>query len=210
MKTVFRSSSPVAEIAVLLLLAVLQLAVNVHAGAPPPGSVKIDGFDYNGDGCPVGSVQGSISGDSKALTVMFSAFTATMDEGQQNMRKSCVVSVMLNYPPGFFFTLGTVTMRGYAKLDAGVKGTVKTSYYISALIGSGQATHVFNGQFDGNYEVTDYFLNAVASECGKIRNLNINSEVRVNPEKPPRSRIITMDSQDLKLTQIFAVNWSSC
>ncbi|GBG66690.1 hypothetical protein CBR_g68674 [Chara braunii] len=209
MKTVFRSSSAVAELAALLLLAVVQLVVNVHVGAPPPGAVKIDGFDYNGDGCPVGSVQGSISCDSKALTVMFNTFTATTDEGQQNMRKSCVVTVMLNYPPGFFFTLGTVTMRGYAKLDAGVKGTMRTGYHISGRIGSGQATHVFNGQFDGNYEVTDYFQNAVGSECGKIRDLNINSEVRVHPGKPPRIGVITMDSQDLKLTQIFAINWST-
>ncbi|GBG66744.1 hypothetical protein CBR_g68729 [Chara braunii] len=214
MKVSFPSFSPMGAMAALLLLVtMLQLAVHGQAEAPPANTVSIEGFSYNGDGCPSGSAEGSISSDGQALTVMFSKYTATTEGRiQKQMRKSCVVTVKLNYPPGFVFTLGTVTMRGYGKLDAGIKGTIKTSYYISGLPGTASATHNFNGPFDDNYEVADEFIAAVESTCNVVRNLQLNSEVRVNPGKIPlpSNGLLTMDSQDLKLTQKFYFKWRRC
>ncbi|GBG66773.1 hypothetical protein CBR_g68759 [Chara braunii] len=196
--------------ATLLLLTILQLAVHGYAQAPAPGTVTIYDFTYAGDGCPSGSVAYSISGDGQALTVMYSSYTATTDQGLLNTRKRCTLTISLNYPPGYFYTLGTVTMRGYAKLDAKVKATVRVGYHISGRIGQGSATYNFLGPFDENFERTSSFANAVSSECGRVRNLNIVTEGRVNPGKPPKSGIITVDSTDLKLTEIYAINWKKC
>ncbi|GBG66745.1 hypothetical protein CBR_g68730 [Chara braunii] len=205
-----RSFPPMAAMATLLLLTILQLAVHGYAQAPAPGTVTIDGFTYEGDGCPSGSVAHSISDDGQALTVMYSSYTATTDQGLLNTRKKCALTIILNYPPGYFYTLGTVTMRGYTKLDAKVKATVRVTYHVSGRIGTGAATYNFFGPTEENFEKTESFANAVSSECGRVRNLNIITEGRVLPGKPPKSGIITVDSTDLKLTEIYAINWKTC
>ncbi|GBG66716.1 hypothetical protein CBR_g68700 [Chara braunii] len=206
----FRSFSPMAAMATLLLLTILQLAVHGSAQAPPPGTVTIDGVSYAGDGCPSGSVAYSVSDDFQALTVMYSSYTATTDQGLLNTRKRCTLTIKLNYPPGFFYTLGTVTVRGYTKLDAKVKGTVRVTYHVSGRVGSGAATYNFYGPTEENFERTESFANGVSSECGRVRDLNIVTEGRVHPGKPPKTGIITVDSTDLKLTEIYSIKWNKC
>ncbi|GBG66775.1 hypothetical protein CBR_g68761 [Chara braunii] len=196
--------------ATLLLLTILELAVHGYAQAPAPGTVTIDGVTFDGDGCSSETVKYSFSNDAQALTVMYSSFTATTDQGQLNLRKVCTLTFVLNYPPGYFYTLGTVTVRGYAKLDAKVKGTVRIGYHISGRIGTGSATYNFFGPFDDNFEETSSFENGVSSECGRVRNLNLVTEGRVHPGKPPKSGIITVDSTDLKLTEIYSIKWKKC
>eukprot|EP00244_Chara_vulgaris_P011444 TRINITY_DN566_c0_g1_i3.p1 TRINITY_DN566_c0_g1~~TRINITY_DN566_c0_g1_i3.p1 ORF type:complete len:211 (+),score=22.40 TRINITY_DN566_c0_g1_i3:268-900(+) len=210
MQKALRAFYPMGAMAALLLLTILELAVHGNAQGPPPGTVSIYGFSYEGDGCPSGSAEGVVSNDGLTLTVIFSSYTAVTDKGLDDTRKKCTLSIQLNYPPGYYYTLGTFTVRGYGKLEAKVKGTVRVGYHISGRIGEGSATHTFWGPMDKNFEKTSNFENAVSSECGRIRNLNINSEVRVHPGKPPRKGIITMDSQDLKLTQIYGVEWKQC
>eukprot|EP00244_Chara_vulgaris_P005277 TRINITY_DN2099_c0_g1_i2.p1 TRINITY_DN2099_c0_g1~~TRINITY_DN2099_c0_g1_i2.p1 ORF type:complete len:211 (+),score=29.41 TRINITY_DN2099_c0_g1_i2:231-863(+) len=206
----FWSSSPMAATAALLLFTILQLAAHGHAQSPPRGTVKIAYFSYSGNGCPSSSAVGSISNDATALTLIFSSFTASTDRGLADTRKNCIVTIKLNYPPGYIYTLGTVTVRGYANLESKVKGTVRIGYHISGRVGSGSATYTFYGPFNNNFERSSGFENAVGSECGRVRDLNINSEVRVHPGKPPRKGIVTMDSQDLKFTQIYNIKWKRC
>ncbi|GBG81867.1 hypothetical protein CBR_g34051 [Chara braunii] len=200
----------VATMAALLLLAFLTLAIHGQAASPDVGTIKILGFTYAGDGCPPGSAEGAVSDDGQAITVMFSKYTASTDAGLDGLRKKCAVTVNLSYPPGFRFHLGTVTMRGYAKLDAGTSGTAQTSYYISGTTGTAKANRVIAGSFDDNYEFTDQFGVLVYSECNVVRDLNLVSEVRLKPGNPAKSAQMTVDSQDLKLTQEFAIIWESC
>ncbi|GBG66728.1 hypothetical protein CBR_g68712 [Chara braunii] len=200
----------IATMAALLLLAFLQSPIHGQAASPEAGTVKITGFQYAGDGCPPGSAEGAVSDDGQAITVMFSKYTASTDAGLDGLRKKCTVTVNLSYPPGFRYHLGTVTMRGYAKLDAGVTGTAQTSYYISGTTGTARAQRVIAGSFDDNYEFTDKFGVVAYSQCNVVRDLNLNSEVRLNPGKPAKSGLMTVDAQDLKLTQEFAIIWESC
>ncbi|GBG71757.1 hypothetical protein CBR_g9165 [Chara braunii] len=203
---------PLAALAGVLLLILLQLAAHGYAVSPPPGSVKIVGSTYNGDGCPNGSTVIVVSEDAQALTVMFSNFTASTDPPISNQRKQCTVGVKLSYPQGFTFSLGDIILRGYAKLDAGVKGVARTTYYIAGLTGTGKATGPLEGPMDDNFEVPSNFVSPAISQCNTTRDLNINSEVRVVPGRfvPKRSGLITVDSTDLKLTQIFSFSWQAC
>ncbi|GBG81876.1 hypothetical protein CBR_g34060 [Chara braunii] len=200
----FPPVSSVATMAALLLLAFLMSAIHVQAASPEAGTVKILGFKYEGDACPPGSAEGAVSDDGQAITMMFSKYTASTDAGVDRLRKSCTVTVNLSYPPGFRFHLGTVTMRGYAKLDAGVIATAQTSYYISGIPGTARAKRVITGAFDDDFEFTDKFNVLLYSECNVIRDLNLISEVRLV------AGLITGRDDDLKLTQELAIVWESC
>ncbi|GBG71786.1 hypothetical protein CBR_g9195 [Chara braunii] len=201
-----------AAVAVVLLLIILQLAVHGYAISPPPGSVSISDFSAAGDGCPSDTYIGLVSDDAHALTVMFSDFTAVTDRALAGRRKRCHLSVQLNYPQGFTFTLVGITVRGYAKLDEGVKGILQTSYYISGRPGTGIAVVIKVGPFDGNFEEGIAFISPVVSVCNQVRKLNLNTEFRVDPGNftPKRNGIITPDPEDLKPTLIYDVAWEAC
>ncbi|GBG81882.1 hypothetical protein CBR_g34066 [Chara braunii] len=204
----FPPVSSVATMPFLLLLAFLTSAIHGQAASPEVGTVQILGFKYAGDGCPPGSAEGEVSDDGHAITVMFSRYTASTDAGLDGRRKTCTVTVNLSYPPGFRFHLGTVTTRGYAKLDAGVTATAQTSYYIAGEPGTARAKHVIDGPFDGDFEFTDEFTDEFNvlpySKCNVIRDLNLRSELRAG------AGLITGRSDDLRLTQEFSIIWESC
>ncbi|GBG75443.1 hypothetical protein CBR_g20073 [Chara braunii] len=194
----------------LLLVLVLQLAAHASAISPPGDSVRINYFSAAGSGCPPGSTQGSISSDGKALTVMYGNYTASTDGSLADQRKACTVTVSLSYPRGFVVKVGTVTLRGYANLEKGVTGTVKTQYYFSGLLGTAKVSRTINGRFNNNFEFTDQFVSAVYSKCGVQRSLNLLSEVRVNPGSSGKNGIVTIDSQDLALVQVLQLIWETC
>eukprot|EP00244_Chara_vulgaris_P011481 TRINITY_DN569_c0_g1_i1.p1 TRINITY_DN569_c0_g1~~TRINITY_DN569_c0_g1_i1.p1 ORF type:complete len:210 (+),score=12.30 TRINITY_DN569_c0_g1_i1:143-772(+) len=204
-----------APVAVLLLLTFLQLAVHGYAVSPPADSVSIASVNWNGDGCLPDTATATISDDGKALTVIYSNFRAVTDAGLPGRRKYCIVSVELKYPKGFSFSLFEITMRGYAKLDEAVTGTVSTRYYFSGQQGSSHSTKHFVGGangFDDNFEVSDAFVNPQFVGCNTVRNLNINTEVRVKPGnfQPPRQGLVTLDSTDMKVSQLFYLSWKEC
>ncbi|GBG81881.1 hypothetical protein CBR_g34065 [Chara braunii] len=200
----------VATMAALLLLAFLTSAMHGQAASPEAGTVKISGFKYNGDGCPLRSAEGAVSDDGEVITVMFSNYTASTAAAWDGMRRRCTVTIILSYPPGFIFGLGMVTMRGYAKLDAGVTGSAQTSHNIPLAPGAARSKRVITGPFDGNFEFTDEFSVVAYSVCNVVRNLNFNFEVRLNPGNPPKSGLMTIGSEGLKLTQEFSISWASC
>ncbi|GBG46778.1 hypothetical protein CBR_g80282 [Chara braunii] len=198
----------------LLLPLLLQLAARGAATTcPPPGTVKIDALSYAGSGCPSGTAVGGISNDGKALTVVYSRYYATTDKLLADRRRSCVVTVKLRYPRGFIVSVGTVTMRGYVKLDAGAVATIQTWYYFSGFPGTARFVHKFTGVVNKNFEVTDKFLTLVYSRCGVVRDLNLASEARVAPGPGYPSKgngIVGIDSQDLSFRQVWNLVWEKC
>lgn len=49
----------------------------------------------------------------------------------EDIRKFCQFTLNLAYSPGFSFAIYSADVAGYADLDPGVSGTVKSRYYIS-------------------------------------------------------------------------------
>eukprot|EP00244_Chara_vulgaris_P004718 TRINITY_DN1946_c0_g1_i2.p1 TRINITY_DN1946_c0_g1~~TRINITY_DN1946_c0_g1_i2.p1 ORF type:complete len:252 (+),score=40.55 TRINITY_DN1946_c0_g1_i2:120-875(+) len=207
----FRFASPTASMAAaLLMLFILQLGVRESAANPPAGTVKITSFSYGGSGCPPGSAEGVVSDDAQAVTLMFSSYHATTDEGLAKRKSSCIVSVGLSYPKGWTVAVGTVTMRGYAKLEYGVNGQIQTWYYFSGLAGTAKLTRKFSSPFDNNFSITDKFLTIVYCKCGLQRNLNLASEAKVTPWKSGRKGFIAVDSKDFSIRQVWNLKWQTC
>ncbi|GBG81078.1 hypothetical protein CBR_g31636 [Chara braunii] len=198
----------------LLLPLVLQLAAQGAATTcPPPGTVKIAALSYAGSGCPPGTAVGDISNDGKALTVMYSKYIATTDKLLADRKRTCIVTVSLSYPRGFIVSVGTVTMRGYVKLDAGAVATIQTWYYFSGFPGTARFVRKFTGALEKNFEVTDQFLTLVYSTCGADRNLILASEARVapGPGYPAKGNgIVGIDSQDFSFRQVWNLVWGTC
>ncbi len=183
---------------------------------PDPRQVYIRNVMANGSGCPIGSVGSDISPDAKAFTLTFSEYAAEVGPGipLSESRKNCQVTVAMNIPGGWSYTVLKVDYRGFAALDAGVVGQQRSTYYFQGASGRTNSGSLFTNIYgptsrdftiSDNVEINDY----VWSPCGVTRSLNINTEVRVQG-RPGSRGYITQDSIDGELTQTYGIVWRRC
>ncbi|GBG77861.1 hypothetical protein CBR_g25793 [Chara braunii] len=210
---VFQSVSTMAAMVVLLLLGLLQFAVPGLAQIPPSGTVKIENITYAGSGCPPGSTSSLLSLDGQAVNIKFSEYRAFTPGSPDDRRKNCQVAINLRFPTGFTFTLRDVTFRGYGQFDEGVRGSLATSYYLSGIPGTVRVLRDLPPPVADNFNFTDEFSSFLYAQCDGTVMINVNSEARVVPPPPPNNTyvgLITVDSQDLSLTQTLGLSWRSC
>jgi hypothetical protein len=196
-------------------LAVLSLGGSALADeTPDPSQVYVKGLSHGGSGCPQGSVGSYISEDGKVFTLSFDAFTASQHRGSDpaEARKFCNITVELNIPQGWQFTLGQVDFRGYANIDAGVKGVVQSHYRFS---GGGTANRPFRTEFHGPVS-TDYLKqdiigiqSLVWSACGVSRALNIKADVRLEGNRSAAG-LLTTDTIDGEFRHLYGLQWRRC
>lgn len=98
-----------------------------------PGSIEFRDITYGGGGCPQGSLDVSISGNGTVFGLTYDSFVASKGKGiaATEARKFCQVNFDILYSPGFQYQVYGADYHGYADLDAGVTGTVSSTYYYS-------------------------------------------------------------------------------
>ncbi|GBG71791.1 hypothetical protein CBR_g9200 [Chara braunii] len=198
-----------------LLIAAALLGAIVCAQDVPP-EARIEAFKYNGAGCPQGTAVGEISLDGLVLTLKFSEFGVATDQQLVGKRKACQINIKVNIPAGWKYRLDTVRLRGYAGLDATVKGLHKVLYYFTGEPGNSSYSIQTEGPKDDNYEYSGAFDKELYSDCGASRNLNFKIEVRVNNDADPAAQgmidVDTADSQVIfKPSQaLYSIKFAPC
>ena len=179
-----------------------------------PEGVEIRGLVYNGTGCPQNSVAGTLSEDRKALELIFGAFTAEASPLglPSEARKFCQLTVDLDFPQGYSFSLVSADYRGYADLEEKVVGTQTSTYYFTGGFGRSFRTRLV-GPFSENYFRRDNLtLEAVVwSPCGATRPLNISTQAAVSTLASRNGAgLMTVDSLSLVVRQTYGVVWRKC
>lgn len=198
-----------------LLAAAALLTSTANAYAEAPSEVKIQSISYAGSGCPAGTVAENLSPDQLAFTLLFDAFIAEAGPGVpvREKRKNCQLLVDLRFPPGWTFTIASVDHRGYAALERKVIGTHKASYYFQGQAATGSVVTTLKGPKDVDYHLRDLvgLSSVVYAPCGARRALNINTQVQVDNSANKRaSGLMTVDSIDGQVAQIYHLKWSRC
>jgi hypothetical protein len=203
-----------ALLALLPLVAASPVVVPTQADGPDPGTVRIRGVTYGGSGCPQGSVSVQLSSDQTLVTLIFDEYIASIgpDVSVGDQRKNCQLNFALTYPGGFQYSVFQADYRGYADLDAGVTGTMKSTYYFSGQSQQTSTEAVFQGPLNGDYLKSDEAdqVSLVWSPCGAEGMLNVNSQVRLTSNNRNAKGLLTTDSIDAKFVQKLAVRWRTC
>ncbi|KAH3920648.1 hypothetical protein HBI56_219330 [Parastagonospora nodorum] len=203
----------------LLALAPLAAALpglpTVELGeAPPAGSVTIKGVSYGGTGCPQGTMSSQISSDRTIVTLIFDSYIASTGPGISvtEQRKNCQLNVDLQYPGGFQYSILSADYRGYAAIQKGITGTLKSTYYFSGQTAQTSTEYNFVGPVNGDYLKHDEAdsTSIIWSPCGAAGMLNINSQVRLTSTNSSATGLLTTDSTDLKFSQVVYVQWQKC
>jgi hypothetical protein len=74
-----------------------------------------------------------ISSDRTIVTLIFDSYVASIGPGipVTDSRKNCQLNVDIKYPGGFQYSILSADYRGYASLESGVSGVLKSNYYFS-------------------------------------------------------------------------------
>jgi hypothetical protein len=97
--------------------------------------VKILKVGTGGTGCPQGTVNTIISDDQTVVTLIYDTYVASIGPGiaVTEQRKNCQLTLELQYPGGFQYSILSADYRGYANIEKGVTGTLKSTYYFAGL-----------------------------------------------------------------------------
>jgi hypothetical protein len=175
-----------------------------------PSSVRIVELGHSGTGCPLGTVDASVINAGSQLFVGFDEFIAQTEPGGPSFaRKNCQLRVLLEFDPAWSVSLVSADYRGFAALEAGVRGEQKSTYFFQGTPPPGDsfATTVLSGPFFENYARRDDLALLVFSKCGPSRhNLIINSEVRVLG----REGLMTVDSVSQQVEHVYELSWRRC
>jgi hypothetical protein len=184
---------------------------------PPAGAIIVDLVTVNGTGCPAGTAAVAVSADNTAFTVTYSAYTAMVGVGAlpTDLRKNCLLSIRVNVPAGFTYAIAQVDYRGFGHLEAGASGTERANYYFQGSSVTPYLAHTWPGPLDDNWQGTDKVDIAalVYAPCGELRNLNINTELRVaagTSDTKTTTSFMTMDSTDAAISTIYHFAWAKC
>jgi hypothetical protein len=185
--------------------------------SPPPDRITLEVVTVNGSGCPAGTAAVAPSPDNSAFTVTYSNYLAQVGVGATpiDFRKNCQLNVRVNIPQGFTYAIASADYRGYASLASGATALERASYYFQGQSATSVSSHSFAGPLDDNWQATDVTDVAalVWAPCGEVRNVNINTELRVGAgtsNTASSTSLMTMDSTDASVSTIYHLSWRTC
>ncbi|OJF13412.1 DUF4360 domain-containing protein [Couchioplanes caeruleus] len=201
-----------------LLASSLLQSPAAHAGSilddPPNDHIVIDLVAMAGSGCRPGTADVAVSPDNKAFTAIYSEYLAQAGPGVPSTegRKNCQLNVLVHVPQGFTFAIAKVDYRGYGSLLHGSTASQRANYYFQGMSQSAYSNHPISAPLDDNWMASDEVAVAamVWHPCGEMRNLNINTELRVARGTSSGTSFLTMDSTDGSIETTYHFAWKRC
>lgn len=187
----------------------------------PLDQIYIKDFTASGSGCAAGTFEKNLSPDKKAFTITYSDFYAEIgpNSSPANMRKNCAVTLNLNIPAGYQYTVGKFNYRGFISVDPLVRAEMKTLYFFQGNGGQGEYTRTQDGPFNDTFVYEDLvglstnYVPETWSPCNVQRALTLNPTISLSklPGAPFNAAgTITNDSIDGELTQEFGIAYRRC
>jgi len=181
---------------------------------PPSDHIVIDLVAMAGSGCRPGTADVAVSPDNTAFTAIYSDYLAQAGTGVPTTegRKNCQLNVLVHVPQGFTFAIAKVDYRGYGLLQTGATASQRANYYFQGMSQSTFTNHPIAAPLDDNWFASDDVPVAamVWHPCGELRNLNINTELRVAKGPSTQTSFVTMDSTDGSITTTYHFAWRTC
>ncbi|HEX6353183.1 DUF4360 domain-containing protein [Actinophytocola sp.] len=207
------------SVRLLLLVAltsVFALPGTAVAEAPPGGRITLDVQTVNGSGCPPGTASVAVLSDNTGFRVTYREFLAEAGGNVDpvDFRKNCQINVLVHVPQGFTFAIASADYRGRARLEAGATALQRTNYYFSGSPANHYVDHSFSGPLSGTWQTTDAtpVTQLVYAPCGESRNVNLNTELRVNEGSvnANKTSAMSMRTTEGNVDTIIHFAWKEC
>lgn len=180
----------------------------------PSEKIAISVETVNGSGCPAGTAEVTAAGNT-AFTVSYRDYLAWVGVGAKatDARKNCQLNLRIRVPEGFTYAIAQVEHQGFAHLADGATGLQAAHYYFTGTSPTAHVSHEFRGPFTDSWRTVDRAEVLVYAPCGEQRNLNINTELRVDAGSSDVDRTVSlmaMDSTRAGVRTIYHLSWKEC
>ncbi len=201
----------------LLITSSLSIAAAQDA-AVVPSSFLIKNIRSMGDACRPGTVAVDISSDNEAFTVSFSDFIA--EEGPDAVhdnRRVCRLVFDTEQDANWEYAILGLTMRGFAQLDAGL--TARQEIRFGTLGSEGEGVIRFKGPIAEDYLHAEQLplqkikwsgCRPKANDAVRDFAVNASAVIRGGGRNTRGSGLLTVDSIDGQLEQVYEVLWHRC
>ncbi|KAK4118999.1 hypothetical protein N657DRAFT_582523 [Parathielavia appendiculata] len=166
------------------------------AAPPPPSDIKILNVTAIGSGCPAGHAYVNVDATRTVFDIAFDEYIVSAGPGTSvsDSRKNCRISINLQFPSGYQFSVIETRFTGYASLSDGQTGTCRAGY---TFAGDNRQEVVFQKNLVAPYEDNYNMIAGVGvesfSRCGGTTAiLNVNSEIRITPISTPYRGTMTV------------------
>ncbi|GAA2635681.1 DUF4360 domain-containing protein [Actinomadura fulvescens] len=182
----------------------------------PPGQITVEVVTVNGSGCPAGTARVTPLPGNAGFTVSYSDYLARTGGSSDpvDSRKNCQLNLAIHIPQGFTYAIASAQYQGFAHLQAGADGLQRANYYFQGSPENHPVSHTIRGPYSDEWRFTDTTDVAalVYKPCGEDRNLNINTELRVNRggSDAAKTSFMTMDSTRGGIKTIYHFSWKKC
>jgi hypothetical protein len=183
----------------------------------PPDKVAIEISTINGSGCKKETTAVAVATDNSAFTLTYSEYLAQVGVGAKpvDFRKNCQLSLDVHVPEGYSYAIARADYRGFAHIERGASGVQRANYYFQGTQETVPRTRTFNGPYSDNWQVSDLTepSEMLWSPCGKKRNFNINTELRMaagTSDTTKTTSFMTMDSLDTNISTTYRFVWKKC
>jgi hypothetical protein len=211
-------SARLTSVRVLLLVALtgVFVAPGTASAEAPADRITVDVVTVNGSGCAPGTADVAVLPDNTGFRLTYRDFLARAGGGvaATEFRKNCQVNILVHIPQGFTFAVASADYRGRGRLEAGASGLQRTNYYFMGSSDNNYVDHSFAGPLFGTWSTTDAtpVSELVYAPCGESRNLNINTELRVDEGtlNPGKTSSLSMRASEGNVDTIVHFSWKQC
>jgi hypothetical protein len=200
------------------LTTLLLAGTMLVSGQAMARAVSIAGLNFNGTGCKNDGVDATaqlfdvdLDGLDDQFQILYSSYVVKSPGG--DTRKNCTITVTLNLPQGFQFSIANASYIGFADIPIQGLGVQEATYLFPLNPQGGRATmrSVISGPYTRLYERTDTLgiASYVWSPCGLNAPLTIRTQAYLNGNLNPKAEL-TVDETDFKVKQIYGLTWRRC
>ena len=125
-------------------------------------------------------------------------------------RKFCQLTLQLEYTPGYSFAVYSADYAGFANLDTGVTGTVRSTYYFSGLTDQMSSVFTLSGPTKAKFKKQDSVDLEVWSPCNGDTLFTIHASVALTPLASPASGVVGIVKESGRLSSNLYVQWKEC
>jgi hypothetical protein len=197
----------------VLAAALFASTVTTEPLAAPAERITISVETVNGSGCSAGTARVSTAADDTSFTVTYSDYYVLAGDGARptESRKNCQLSLRVQIPQGLTFAVGQVDLQGFAHLQPGASGSQHSHYYFMGTSPTAQTSHEFKGPYSDHWRTSDRAAALVYAPCGEVRNLNVNTELRVDAGGSGNgTSFMAMDTTRGSVRSVYHLSWREC
>jgi hypothetical protein len=204
-----------------LLITGLTLSTTLVAGSsfsdPLPVFFNVDAVSYQGDGCPQGSMRAATSLDKQAITLIFDQFyvIASPSTIRHEVAK-CSVSIGLDYPEGWQFSVTNVDYRGFVSLEGSSWAKIQANFRYQGSGFQRPAILRLTGPVTTDFAQREEQASGDRgwSPCKKRNKQGIDIATQmVVQTQADQSAYVSFDSIDGNIrpfTELFQLRWRQC